>query len=98
MTADEMVGWHHQLNGHESEQSPGDGDGQGSLVCSSPWGPKELDTTERLNKTTQLHCDCFQLLTFVNKAAINIRVGFLSGSVVRILCANAGDSGPGFDP
>ena len=49
MTEDEMVGWHHQLNGHEFEQTPGDGEGQGSLVCCSPWGHKELDTTEQLN-------------------------------------------------
>ena len=42
----EMVGWHHQLDGHEFEQAPGVGDGQGSLVCCSPWGCKELDTTE----------------------------------------------------
>ena len=46
---DDMVGWHHQLNGHESEQTPGDSEGQGSLACCSPWGCKELDTTERLN-------------------------------------------------
>ena len=44
-----MVGWHHQLNGHELEQAPGAGDGQGSLGCSSSWGRKELDTTEQLN-------------------------------------------------
>ena len=50
-TEDEMVGWHHQLDGHEFEQAPGDGDGQGSLVCCSPWDPKESDTTERLNWT-----------------------------------------------
>ena len=49
-TEDEMVGWHHQLNGHKFEQTPGDGEGRGSLVCSSPWGGKESDTTERLNK------------------------------------------------
>ena len=49
MTEDEMVGWHHQLDGHELEQAPGVGDGQGSLVCNSPWGRKELDTTEQLN-------------------------------------------------
>ena len=42
---DEMVGWHHQLNGQELEQTPGDSKGQGSLVCCSPWGGKELDTT-----------------------------------------------------
>ena len=47
-----MVGWHHQLNGHEFEQASGDGEGQGSLECCSPWGRKELDTTERLNRTT----------------------------------------------
>ena len=48
---DEMVGWHHQLNGHEFEQVPGVGDGQGGLVCCSPWGRKESDTTEQLNGT-----------------------------------------------
>ena len=48
-TEDQMVGWHHQLNGHEFEQAPGVGDGQGSLACCSPWGCKELDTTEQLN-------------------------------------------------
>ena len=46
MTEDEMVGWHHQLNGHEFEQSPGDSEGQGSLAFFSPWGHKELDMTE----------------------------------------------------
>ena len=45
----EMVGWHHQLNGHEFEQTPGVGDGQGGLACCSPWGCKESDTTKRLN-------------------------------------------------
>ena len=45
MTEDEMVGWHHQLNGHESEQVLGDGEGQGGLGCCSPWGCKESDTT-----------------------------------------------------
>ena len=49
MIADEMVGWHHQLNRHEFEQSLGDSEGQGSLACCSPWGGKESDTTERLN-------------------------------------------------
>ena len=48
-TENEMVGWHHRLNGHEFEQVPGDGGGQGSLVCCSPWGCKELDRTEGLN-------------------------------------------------
>ena len=51
MTEDEMVGWHHQLDGHESEQAPGVGDGQGSLACCSPWSRKESDMTEWLNWT-----------------------------------------------
>ena len=48
-TEDDMVGWHHQFDGHESEQAPGVGDGQGSLSCCTPWGHKELDTTEQLD-------------------------------------------------
>ena len=51
MTEDEMVGWHHRLDGHEFEEALGIGDGQGSLVCCSPWGCKELDMTEPLNWT-----------------------------------------------
>ena len=46
---DEMAGWHHQLDGHEFEQAPGVGDGQGSLASYSPWGHKESNTTEQLN-------------------------------------------------
>ena len=46
---DEMVRWRHQRNGHEFEWDPGVGDGQGGLVCCSPWGRKELDMTEQLN-------------------------------------------------
>ena len=49
MTEYEMVGWPHQLNGHEFEQILGVGNGQGGLVCCSPWGHKELDATEQLN-------------------------------------------------
>ena len=49
ITEYEMVGWHHRLNRHEFEQAPGDGEGQRNLVCCSPWGLKELDTTEWLN-------------------------------------------------
>ena len=58
MIEDEMVGWHHRLDGHEFEEVPGDGDGQGSLACGSPQGRRESDTTEGLNssKNTGLGC------------------------------------------
>ena len=49
MTEDEMVGWHHQLDEHEFEQTLGDSEGQGNLAGCSPWGQKELDMTEQLN-------------------------------------------------
>ena len=48
-----MVGWYHQHNEHEFSQTPGDSEGQGKLVCCSPWGHKESDRTERLNRTEQ---------------------------------------------
>ena len=51
MTEDEMVGWHHWFNGHEFEQTPGVGDGQGGLACCNPWGRKKSDVTEQLNWT-----------------------------------------------
>ena len=54
MTEDEIAGWHHGLDGHESEWTPGDGDGQGGLACCDSWGGKEPDTTERLNWTNSL--------------------------------------------
>ena len=62
-TEDEMVGWHHCLNGHEFEQALGDGEGQGNLACCSPWSRKESDTTKwlynnkviRRNKTVSSH-------------------------------------------
>ena len=52
-TEDEMAGWHHCLDGHESEWTPGVGDGQGGLACCDSWGHKELDTTEQLNWTEE---------------------------------------------
>ena len=55
MTEDEMVGWHHPVNGREFEQSLGNGEGQGSLVCFSPWSHKESDRTERLNNNNKSH-------------------------------------------
>ena len=53
-TEDEMVGWNHRLNGYEFEQSPGDGEGQGSLVCCSSCSRKELDMTEEMNNSNSV--------------------------------------------
>ena len=74
MTENEMVGWHHWLDGRVFEQAPGVGDGQGSLVCCSPWGPKESDMTERLNWTddcpppqpTPLRVSCYKASQSIN--------------------------------
>ena len=55
MTEDEAIGWHHQLNGHEFEQTLRDGEGQGCLACFSPWDRKELETTEGLNNNNRCY-------------------------------------------
>ena len=80
-TEDEMVGWHHQFDGHEFEQAPGVGDGQGSLVCCScscsPWGRKESDTTEWLNwtdKSNRKVCSLHQDMYIISLAALFIDV------------------------
>ena len=49
MTENEMIGWHHQIDGYQFQQAPGPGDGQGSLACCSPWGCKQSNMTEQLN-------------------------------------------------
>ena len=77
-TENEMVGWHHRLSGHEFEQAPGVGDGQGGLMCCSPWGHKELDMTEWLN-WTELKCFAQYLeyrrwWKYVNKYGINYKL------------------------
>ena len=65
MTEDEMVGWHHQLDGHEFEQALGDDEGQGSLACWNPWSHKGSDTTERLNNN-RMEADKSQDLPFAS--------------------------------
>ena len=64
MTEDERVGWHHQLNGHEFGQTLGDSEGQGGLMCCSPWGHKELDTTEQLNNNIKYAITLHLKITF----------------------------------
>ena len=61
MTEDEMAGWHHWLDGRESEWTPGVGDGQGGLVCWDSWGCKESDTTQWLKWTERKHCNYMPL-------------------------------------
>ena len=71
MTEGEMVGWHHRLNGYGFEQTPGDGEGLGSLVCCSPWSSKEPDTTEWLNNS---NCEIWQRRPHLSCASrMNVR-------------------------
>ena len=59
VTEDEMVGWHHWLNGHEFERAPGDGEGQGSLACCRPWGCKKSDRAKWRNNSSVILCLAF---------------------------------------
>ena len=77
-TEDEMVGCHPWLNGHEFEEAPGVGDGQGSLTCCSPWGRKELDTTEWLKWLTD--CSIYKVKTNKRWRIRNLRVSDLNKS------------------
>ena len=79
MTEDEMAEWHHWFNGHELGQTPGDGEGQGSVSYCSPWGHKELDTTWWLNNNKYLFCciHCILLMAldtrYLNTSHTNIK-------------------------
>ena len=78
-TEDEVVRWHHRLDEHEFEQVPGVGDGQGSLVCCSPWGCKESDTTEWLNWTHAESCESPNLeVIFGNSHTTRMFIGTLN--------------------
>ena len=74
MTEDEMVGWHHRLNGHEFELSPGVGDGQGGLACCGPWDREESDMAEWMNwaeHTEVIFETCFWILFKPRKSLLN---------------------------
>ena len=73
-TEDEMVGWHHWLDGHEFEQAPEDGKGQGNLACCSPWGHKESDMTEWLNNKKICNNTWVNLLSIFNSQLISPEV------------------------
>ena len=89
MTEVKMVGWHHQLDGHKSEQTPGDSDGQGGLASRSSWGHEELDTTEWLNWTPLLHRELFVPLSpgvlALGLFAILMKISIQSYKLVRTL-------------
>ena len=76
ITEDEMIGWHHRLNGLEFEQTSEDSEGQGSLACCSPWGRKELDTTERLNNNNNNNISLWLLGNGPSSMKSNIYVQF----------------------
>ena len=65
-TEDKMIGWHHWLNGHEFEQARGNGEGQGSLACCSPWDWKESDTAEQLNNSNIVPYRAWHRAAFIN--------------------------------
>ena len=82
-----MVGWHHRLNAHRFEQAPGDGDGQGSLGCCSPWGLRETDMTERLNNHHhQVHCSLAQV------SCLSRRTSYIFYEGLFVLFDGFGDS------
>ena len=84
-TEDEIVGWHHRLNGHEFEQALRVGDGQGSLACCSPWGCKELDMTEQLNWTETLVIFQEQQWRFSYFLYTSIRISHRNNHCLQIL-------------
>ena len=74
MMKDERVGWHHQLNRHETAKTPGDSEGQGILACFSPWGRKELDMTDRLNSMVGfVDCNTLSLLAMARGRTQKLR-------------------------
>ena len=77
VTENDLVGWYHQLNGHEFDQTPGDSEGQGSLICCSPWSCKDLDITEQLNSNSDLFsvdckCECWMCVSVVSSILLTL--------------------------
>ena len=87
---DKMAGWYHQLNGHEFEQTPGDGEGQGCLVCCSPWGCKESDMTWQLNNNSNvlliLLVSFIYIYIYVYIYIYTYYIYFLTLSVLNLFC------------
>ena len=85
MTEDELIGWHHQVNGHEFEQILGDSEGQGSLACCRPWDLKDSDMTEQLNNNKSIKENLLDVLREGE--------GFPGSSAGKESANNAGDLG-----
>ena len=89
VTEDEMVGWHHRLSRHEFEQTLRESEGKGRLACCSPWGHKQLDTTEQLNNDSK--CSCYQIIFVIIVVEVLLSTCKLPGnhywsSMYNILC------------
>ena len=90
-TEDEMVGWHHRLDGHEFEQTLGDGEGQGSLACCSQWDRKDSDTTEWLNNNNSYHMSSkgkFWKLPGATANRLGWTTGIGNGNVLKQDCGD----------
>ena len=82
MTKDDTVGWHHQHNGHEFKQVPGDVEGRGGLECCSPWGRKDLDMTQRLKSNNRkVIFDCTETVNLACLASLYL-FGRPSGKII----------------
>ena len=86
-TENEMVGWHHWLNGHECELMQGNSEGQGSLACCSPWGRKELDRTEWLNNSNSYAKKVWQCFLRICQFATNHVTNFPFDCAFWIICS-----------
>ena len=80
-----MVGCHHRLKGHEFEQAPGAGEGQGGMACCSPWGRKEPDTTNNSNTIIDLFVKAFHILGYAFNIIVNICIRCKMTSTVSLL-------------
>ena len=87
MTENEMVGWHHQFNGHRFAYTPAVGDGQGGLACCSSWGHKESDTTERQNRTDKGGVICISEVIDISPGNLDSCLSFIQPSVLMMYSA-----------
>ena len=87
-TEDEMVGWHHQLHGHKFEQTPGDSEGWGSLVCCSPWDCRELDKAEQLNNNNTRTRNGWTEVRKINDGVVHQRRSVFSEGIRKMVLSS----------